>query len=251
MHGFSMLYHRITDTVNYRRGYKMQTKICSKCGPTPKPITDFGKDAEKKDGLRTVCKKCTCARVAAYRAANPEKAKAACAAYRAANPDRGKMMAAAWRDAYPEMARASAAAYRSANRDRAKEKTAAWCKANPEKVKANNAAWYAANADKVNARRSANPEPNRIYCQNRRARRVNNGGKLSIGLSDKLFKLQRGMCACCNKPLGNNYHLDHIMPLALGGTNEDKNIQLLRAKCNLQKNKKHPVEFMRSRGFLL
>jgi 5-methylcytosine-specific restriction endonuclease McrA len=45
--------------------------------------------------------------------------------------------------------------------------------------------------------------------------------------------------------------MDHIVPLYLGGLNVDSNIQLLRAKCNLQKNKKHPVDFMRSKGFLL
>ena len=46
-------------------------------------------------------------------------------------------------------------------------------------------------------------------------------------------------------------HLDHIMPLALGGSNTDDNIQLLRARCNLQKRAKHPVDFMRERGYLI
>jgi 5-methylcytosine-specific restriction endonuclease McrA len=52
-------------------------------------------------------------------------------------------------------------------------------------------------------------------------------------------------------PLGDNYHIDHIMPLALGGSNTDDNIQLLRQRCNNQKCAKHPVDFMQSRGFLL
>jgi 5-methylcytosine-specific restriction endonuclease McrA len=51
--------------------------------------------------------------------------------------------------------------------------------------------------------------------------------------------------------LGDNYHLDHIVPLAIGGTNTDDNIQLLRQKCNQQKSAKHPIDFMQSRGFLL
>jgi 5-methylcytosine-specific restriction endonuclease McrA len=45
--------------------------------------------------------------------------------------------------------------------------------------------------------------------------------------------------------------MDHIIPLALGGTNTDDNIQLLRAKCNKQKGAKHPIDFMQQRGFLL
>jgi 5-methylcytosine-specific restriction endonuclease McrA len=77
------------------------------------------------------------------------------------------------------------------------------------------------------------------------------GGKLSSKLAARLFVLQKGKCACCLQPLGDDYHIDHIMPLALGGTNTDDNIQLLRAKCNLQKNAKHPVDFMQQRGFLL
>ena len=80
-------------------------------------------------------------------------------------------------------------------------------------------------------------------------------------------RCQRGGCKTCakardkaryesnteqsKKPLGNDYHLDHINPLALGGSKTDEKIQLLRATCNLQKNAKHPVDFMQSRGFLL
>lgn len=46
-------------------------------------------------------------------------------------------------------------------------------------------------------------------------------------------------------------HLDHIVPVAMGGPNIDENIQLLRQRCNNQKHSKHPVDFMQQRGFLL
>jgi len=83
------------------------------------------------------------------------------------------------------------------------------------------------------------------------AKKRANGGYLSIGIIKKLFALQKGKCACCGIPLGDDYHLDHIMPISLGGKNNDWNVQLLRKLCNLQKQNKHPVEFMQSRGFLL
>jgi len=35
----------------------METKICTKCH-TEKPISEFGKDCQKKDGLRSDCKEC-------------------------------------------------------------------------------------------------------------------------------------------------------------------------------------------------
>jgi len=41
------------------------------------------------------------------------------------------------------------------------------------------------------------------------------------------------------------------MPLALGGKNEDWNIQLLRAECNSRKGAKHPIVYMQEKGFLL
>lgn len=106
-----------------------------------------------------------------------------------------------------------------------------------KKVKAS---WYQQNKDVV-----------KTYVQNRRAKIKSCSGKLSVGLKNKLFVLQKGKCPCCNQPLGNDYHLDHIMPLSLGGTNTDDNIQLLRASCNRQKWAKHPVDFMSTRGFLL
>lgn len=151
--------------------------------------------------------------------------KIASAAYRAANSDKEKARHAKW---YAE------------NRDKVKASAAKWRSVNPDKVKEQNAKWHA-----------ENPEARRIHEHNRRARKIEAGGSLSAGLADRLFDLQRGKCACCGKPLGKTYHMDHIMPLSLGGTNDGDNIQLLRAKCNLQKNAKHPIDFMQSRGYLL
>lgn len=140
----------------------------------------------------------------------------------------------------PEKRKATYAAYHAANPEERKAKAAAWRVANPDRVSVGVAAW---------ARK--NPDARRIYKQNRRARKTESGGTLSRDLSEKLFKLQKGMCPCCALPLGNDYHLDHKMPLALGGANEDDNMQLLRKICNLQKSAKHPIQFMQERGYLI
>lgn len=105
---------------------------------------------------------------------------------------------------------------------------------------------------KINHSRYAalNPEIIRICAHNYRAKKRNNGGKLSKGLAIKLFKLQQGKCAICCNPL-DKYHMDHIMPIALGGVNSDNNIQLLCPKCNRQKWDIHPIDFMQSKGYLL
>ena len=150
---------------------------------------------------------------------------------------------------------AATTAWRTANPEWAKASNAAWMAANPELCKKYGAKWYAKNYEvrKLSqaAWAKANPEARRNYNHNRRARRLESGGTLSKDLSAQLFKLQKGKCPCCKQPLGDNYHLDHIVPIALGGSNTDDNIQLLRATCNHQKHAKHPIDFMQQKGFLL
>lgn len=224
-----------------------------------------------------------CAKI--YRVANKVKAKSACAAwykanrvksntygaaYRKANPEKIKATNNAWRKANPEKTKAHSTAYNAAHREERKSFAAAYAKAHPDKIKERFAAYYVANKCQLNERtkawrasnpekvkdaaaawRSANPDARRIIEQNRRARKRANGGVLSKDIATKLFKLQKGKCPCCSKPLGDNYHLDHIVPVVLGGANEDWNMQLLTQRCNNQKHAKPPIDFMQSKGFLL
>lgn len=139
-------------------------------------------------------------------------------------------------------------------KQKARERAAAYRNANPEQVRVAKASYAAQNSanivSKVSEWRRLNPDAHRIQSHNYRDKKRSTG-RLSKGLAERLFKLQRGLCACCKRPLGNNYHMDHIMPLALGGENIDSNIQLLRQRCNNQKSAKHPIAFMQERGFLL
>ncbi len=141
------------------------------------------------------------------------------------------------------------------NSDVLKKRSAAWRKNNPERYKELAARKYLKDIEKSKADRkkwrTENKPKQRIYSHNRRARVSQNGGTLSVGLADRLFKLQQGKCACCGHALGDDYQLDHRMPVLRGGANEDWNMQLLRKRCNIQKHSKDPIDFMQSRGFLL
>lgn len=151
-----------------------------------------------------------------------------------------KKARAKWISDNPEKAKLAQIKYYKNNTEKIKETKRKYHEANPHIAKKSNDAYL-----------KRNPDYRRIKDHNKRARIKANGGKLTIGISDRLYKMQKGKCACCGKPLENDYHLDHIMPSFLGGKNEDYNIQLLRAECNLQKSAKHPVDFMQSKGFLL
>lgn len=48
--------------------------------------------------------------------------------------------------------------------------------------------------------------------------------------------LKQNFCAYCMGDKGP-FHLDHIIPLALGGRDTEENFQLLCAKCNITKGK--------------
>lgn len=230
------------------------TKRCTKCGEH-KQLSLFYKGVRYKDGLHPWCKPCHKVGGDSYRARNPEKISAYSKKWRSENKDKVRAWGKAYEESNRDKIRARKAAEYSSDPQRKLKKNAEWAAKNRDKLRQLNAAWYERHRENHNARfcdrRKQNPEIGRIIAHNYRARKRNNGGQLSTGLSDRLFALQKGKCACCGKKLGDDYHLDHIVQLALCGTNTDDNIQLLRAECNLRKSAKHPVDFMRQRGFLL
>lgn len=95
-----------------------------------------------------------------------------------------------------------------------------------------------------------NPEVKRRSESKRRAFKNKLTGSLSKNIVSKLKVLQNNLCIVCKKKL-IKYHIDHIIPLAKGGDNNDYNIQLLCPSCNCQKHAKHPIEFMQEKGYLL
>lgn len=104
----------------------------------------------------------------------------------------------------------------------------------PDKVKANDAARKKTNPDSF--RRSA-----KLYRDRLRAAE----GSYTATDVQRIHSEQGGKCACCGTPLSDDYHVDHIMPLTLGGSNWPDNLQALCEFCNISKNATHPLEFSR------
>jgi len=96
-----------------------------------------------------------------------------------------------------------------------------------------------------------NPVRRRVNQAKRRARKAESAGVYTAEDINTLYHKQKGRCAVCKNRLGEDFHIDHILPVALRGDNSRLNIQLLCISCNLSKRAAHPVDFMQSRGMLL
>jgi 5-methylcytosine-specific restriction endonuclease McrA len=96
-----------------------------------------------------------------------------------------------------------------------------------------------------------NPEKSRVSGINRRARKRLAEGRYGVKDIAKKLIVQRKKCALCRTSIAKKYHVDHIMPLALGGSNWPSNIQLLCPTCNYKKGAKHPVDYAQEIGLLL
>ena len=130
--------------------------------------------------------------------------------------------------------------YRARHPEKSREASAKRKKSNPEQRRATQAAYLQKNLDRHRANQ-----------QNRRARKKADGGRLSRDIAKRLYALQQGRCACCGVALGESYEIDHIVPLARGGSNTDDNVQLLTPDCNRRKGASDPIQFMQARGKLL
>lgn len=95
---------------------------------------------------------------------------------------------------------------------------------------------------------AANKEKQREWSIRRKHKTV---GKIPSGTIARIAASQKWKCVACRASIKDKFHMDHIMPLSKGGEHKPYNIQLLCPTCNLSKSAKHPVDFMREKGFLL
>lgn len=116
-----------------------------------------------------------------------------------------------------------------------------------EAILADRSQYYSANrqaiCDRVCRWARDNPVLVQAAHRNRAARRDGNGGKHTAGDVRDQRQRQKDRCYWCGEKTGKHYHVDHVIPLALGGTNGPENIVIACPTCNLRKGAKHPIDF--------
>jgi 5-methylcytosine-specific restriction endonuclease McrA len=76
-------------------------------------------------------------------------------------------------------------------------------------------------------------------------RRVRTGPALSAASLSRVHARYGGVCVYCGAP---GKHVDHFLPIALGGTNTEENLVVACATCNCSKGAKEPFAWMAARG---
>lgn len=175
-----------------------------------------------------------------------------------------------WRSGARDHLKAYSRSYARKNAALVNEWHREWRRKDPERTKQRKAAEYRRNKARYNAsakayreankellaeaeRRkvAANPERYSAYKRNYKARKKLAEGSHTAADIVAIFKAQRGRCGYCRQKLSDQYHVDHIIALFNGGSNNRTNLQILCGPCNNSKSAKDPIDFARSKGLLL
>lgn len=158
-------------------------------------------------------------RTRAWAAANPEKVAAGKRRWEKANPDKVRARRLAWKHANPETNREYARAWAAANVERNRGRASAWQKNNPGRVRANRDA--------------------------RRSRKRGGGDRYTAAEWRQAVEACGGRCFYCGAAEATT--ADHIVPLALGGSNAIGNIAPACPTCNSSKQATPVGDWLRRR----
>lgn len=136
-----------------------------------------------------------------------------------------------------EAERDRARRYRTANPNANKEATLRYRKNNPQAAQNSSRKYYNANRETELSRTRAwfgTPEGRAYKCAHEARRRA------KIQTKDPRVKAVYKIAAWL-RDLGDDVHVDHILPLSRGGTHTYGNLQILEASANRKKSARSPT----------
>ena len=195
----------------------METKTCTKCGKElPATREHFHSAKRYRLGLTAWCKTCISAYRSDYRQKNLER----CLTQERAEVERNREKR-----------------YEAARQRRSKD---------PERHRGYGRSCYVRHADEYNAKnrewRLANPEKTRAKVQRRTAMRIGAPGSHTGADIVAQLARQRGRCYWCGERV-EEYHVDHVVPLSRGGSDDPGNLVIACPHCNLSKHNRLPHEW--------
>jgi hypothetical protein len=120
--------------------------------------------------------------------------------------------------------RARVAAWKAENPAENLKRVLDWAARNPEKVRGYKRKWDAAN-------------PEAVRDKTRRHRAQRKSAFVADVRFDDILLRDLGVCGICGQQITQNaIDIDHVIPIAAGGTHEPSNVQLAHPTCNKRKH---------------
>lgn len=233
---------------------KMNTKQCTRC-KCNSPVENFAKASGKKDGLQPWCKSCR----RNYIIDNAVVIKRKRANFYVANRDRLREERKIAYEANAAKINDKSRLYYKTHKDRIKQKKKIWDENNRDSVRSLAKKTYWRNPEKKRQKNREHYQKNKSQYRSRdrfrRALEIGAAGSHTPEDIETLFMAQNGLCASphCKCQLitegKGKFHIDHDIPLVLGGSNGISNLSLLCPTCNKSKGAKTMTEFILSRLF--
>jgi hypothetical protein len=216
------------------------SKACGKCGEV-KRLGEFYKSKRRADGYRWDCKECAKGQRRGYAKANRDRESSYTRHYRARDPEKHAAYMKAWRADNAELVKATSERWNDENREHLAEMKRQWYEANRDRILERIRTDEAVREARRDAARQSRERTRDARAERQRRRRVD---KLGLRVEDvDIEALWTGRCGLCEGELDPGLRhpdplsksLDHIIPLALGGTHEASNLQWAHLVCNVRK----------------
>jgi 5-methylcytosine-specific restriction endonuclease McrA len=157
--------------------------------------------------------------------------------------DKEKAYQKAYYQDHKEEAKTKNKAYYQDHKEELNARSKAYYQDHKEEVKAKNKAYHEANKEELNARSRAYGANNRDECNALSAKKRAVKRQAILPSSDlKLIKNLYKQRADTSKKHGEEYHVDHIIPLSIGGAHHQDNMRIITAKENLKKHDQYIPE---------